>query len=297
MSTNKLKSSSVKLNYSQTNFQKVLVDFLVVAGGGGAGQAPGSSGSYASGGGGAGGLRTSYGPSGGGNGPEAVLSLTKGTTYTVAVGAGGAAGSTPGATNGVNSSISGSDITTISCAGGGAGFYSVQQNSLGLDGVGDGGSGGGMSYFIYIKRFKGFGTVNQGYDGARGDAAGTISGSGGGAGGPGNHNAPGGIGVSSSITGTATYYAGGGAAGSGISHNGGLGGGGAKNTSGTSNTGGGGGGNQGIGSGATSSGAGGSGVVIIRAPQAAVSTTGSPAVSNDGSFTVYRFTGDGSITF
>ena len=118
MSTNKLKSSSVKLNYSQTDFQKVLVDFLVVAGGGGAGQGPGSGATYGSGGGGAGGLRTSYGPSGGGNGPETILSLSKGTTYTVAVGAGGAAGSAGGATNGVNSSISGSDIKTISCAGG-----------------------------------------------------------------------------------------------------------------------------------------------------------------------------------
>ena len=297
MSTNKLKSSSVKLNYSQTDFQKVLVDFLVVAGGGGAGQTPGSSGTYATGGGGAGGLRTSYGPSGGGNGPEPILSLTKGTTYTITVGGGGAAGSAGGATNGVNSSISGTGITTISCLGGGAGFYSQQQNSLGLNGVGNGGSGGGMSYFMYVDRFRGFGTVNQGYNGDRGTVAGTISGSGGGAGGPGGHDAPGGIGVSSSITGTATYYAGGGAAGSGISHSGGLGGGGSKNTSGTSNTGGGGGGNQGSGTGATSSGAGGSGVIIIRAPQAAASTTGSPGVSNDGIYTVYRFTGDGSITF
>jgi hypothetical protein len=42
---------------------------------------------------------------------------------------------------------------------------------------------------------------------------------------------------------------------------------------------------------------GGSGVVIIRAPQAAASTTGSPTITTDGSDTVYQFNGTGSITF
>jgi hypothetical protein len=44
-------------------------------------------------------------------------------------------------------------------------------------------------------------------------------------------------------------------------------------------------------------GAGGSGVVIVRAPQTAASTTGSPTVTTDGSFTIYTFTASGTITF
>jgi hypothetical protein len=43
--------------------------------------------------------------------------------------------------------------------------------------------------------------------------------------------------------------------------------------------------------------AGGSGVVIIRSPTAASSTTGSPTITTVGSDTVYKFTGNGSITF
>ena len=39
------------------------------------------------------------------------------------------------------------------------------------------------------------------------------------------------------------------------------------------------------------------GVVIIRSPQAAASTTGSPTVTTVGSDTVYTFTDNGSITF
>jgi hypothetical protein len=42
---------------------------------------------------------------------------------------------------------------------------------------------------------------------------------------------------------------------------------------------------------------GGSGVVIIRASQAAASTTGSPTITTVGSDTVYQFNGTGSITF
>jgi hypothetical protein len=38
-------------------------------------------------------------------------------------------------------------------------------------------------------------------------------------------------------------------------------------------------------------------VVIIRAPSAATTTTGSPTVTTDGSYNIYKFTGSGSITF
>jgi hypothetical protein len=38
-------------------------------------------------------------------------------------------------------------------------------------------------------------------------------------------------------------------------------------------------------------------VIIISAPSAAVSTTGSPSVTTSGGRTIYTFTGSGSITF
>jgi len=232
------------------------VDYLVVAGGGGAGQAPGSGSNYGTGGGGAGGFRTSAGQSGGGASAESKLYLLP-TSYAVAIGAGGAAGSTPGATNGSNSSFS-----TITSIGGGAGFYSTANVSTG--GVGAGGSGGGNSYDTYSGYSYGAGTANQGYNGGTGNTAGTTAGSGGGAGGAGGVDSNGGVGVQSSISGTATYYAGGGAAGSTTARTGGSGGGGNQNTSGLVNTGGGGGGKYGFGTASTSSGAGGSGIVIIR---------------------------------
>ena len=66
------------------------VGYLVVAGGaGGAGGADVSS-NRMGGGGGAGGLRSTVSPTGGGGSTESALTLTRGTTYTVTVGAGGA---------------------------------------------------------------------------------------------------------------------------------------------------------------------------------------------------------------
>ena len=43
-------------------------------------------------------------------------------------------------------------------------------------------------------------------------------------------------------------------------------------------------------------GAGGSGIVIIRLPQAATSTTGSPTVTTVGTDTVYTFLSNGTLT-
>jgi len=244
------------------------VDYLVIAGGGGAGQAPGSSGTYSSAGGGAGGLRSTVDATGRGGTLESKISLNSGTVYTITVGAGGNAGSSGGATNGGNSSIAGTGLTTITSLGGGAGFYSAAN--VGNGGVGDGGSGGGQSAENYLGSTKGLGTAGQGYDGGSGNAGSTISGSGGGAGSAGAFNSNGGNGVqipsmaNATQTGINTYYAGGGASGSATTRFGGLGGGGNQDSSGVVNTGGGGGGKQGSGLGSTSSGAGGSGIVIIR---------------------------------
>ena len=72
------------------------------------------------------------------------------------------------------------------------------------------------------------------------------------------------------------------------------GGGNGSGGNGTANTGGGGGGatNEN-----TAVGSGGSGVVILRTTSTASATTGSPTVTQDGSYNVYKFTADGSITF
>jgi hypothetical protein len=247
----------------------VSVEFLVIAGGGGA---PGYN---SAGGGGAGGYRSSVAgeQSGGGSSAENAKTLTPGTTYTITVGAGGTgtwgSGGEP-ATSGSNSIFD--DVTSI---GGGKGACDQSNNVS----PASGGSGGGARGNSTETNTGGAGTVNQGYAGGSGGIAPwtpNYPGGGGGGAGAVGQTAPnqttsgaGGIGVQSSITGTPTYRAGGGGGsvqpGSGGA--GGLGGGGQGGTlnpstagiSGTSNTGGGG----GAGYGATG-GNGGSGVVILR---------------------------------
>lgn len=218
------------------------IEVLVVAGGGGGGAVNG----YTLGGGGAGGLIY-----------NSKFAVVPGTSYTVTVGQGGA----------INTNGSNSVFGSLTAIGGGAG-------SIGTAGGSNGGSGGGGGNGAGA---GGSGTAGQGFAGGRGEGSDPRGGGGGGAGGPGS-NSPGnnwggggGPGLNFSITGTPTWYAGGGGGGSGsnVGSKGGMGGigGGGKGesadsgdaTSGTASTGGGGGGAFQLGGGS-----GGSGVVVIR---------------------------------
>ena len=249
-------------------------EFLVVAGGGGGGGEP-LSGAVGSGAGGAGGLRNSYGSvnTGGGASTESDLSLVSGTTYTMTVGAGGAAQSAEinAGNAGSASSITGSDITDITTVGGGGGGYGHAAGSVGA--VGGSGGGGGA----YGTAAGGAGTSGQGYAGGTASSGQECGGGGGGAasvgdpGVSGGTKADGGAGLTIGITGSDVGYAGGGGGGdqSGdngtASHGGGAGGSNtASGTAGTANTGGGGGGTGGNTASNTSGGAGGSGIVVIR---------------------------------
>ena len=261
-------------NFGQMNFaywQKIstgpTATYLVVAGGGGAGN-------YAGGGGGAGGFLTG------------TSSLTLGVTYTVTVGSGGTHGSSSQGSNGNDSIISGTGLTTIDSVGGGGGGGGNGVASNGLNGGSGGGAGG-------TTNGGSGGSATTGQGNAGGSSVLTVGG-GGGAGAVGGNgtllNTPGngGVGLQSSITGTSTYYAGGGGGGSGTYYGtGGLGGGGTNGSNGTANTGGGGGGD---------SGNGGSGVVIISLPTGfAATTTGTVTVTTNGTNTVYTFTGSGTL--
>lgn len=241
-------------------------EYLVVAGGGG-GQAAA---------GGAGGLLTSN------------TTLQGNNVYTITVGAGGSAYA-----NGADSSIVGTGVS-ISALGGGKGYS-------------PGGSGGGA---WEPGSTGGAGTSGQGHSG--GDAGGVsgdygAGGGGGGAGaagvsGSGSTPGVGGDGIQSSITGTATYYAGGGGGRSPDSRyahttDGGLGGGGQSRYSdaddGEANTGG--------GAGSPYTGterAGGSGVVIlsILTSKYTGTTSGSPTVTTNGDYTVLKYTSSGTYT-
>jgi hypothetical protein len=239
------------------------VEYLVIAGGGGGGR--GDNTNNEPGGGGAGGYRSSVSGelSGRGAAAESSISLTASTGYAVVVGAGGS-GSSPA--NGTNSSFFG--ITSL---GGGYGAFTSN-----VAGGADGGSGGGGAHNTTA---GGAGTLGQGHDG--GTPTNSSSGAGGGgagqAGQGGNYitavPAHGGDGIQSSITGFATYRAGGGAGFVySVTNEGGLGGGASHSGStseagsnGVPGTGGGGSAGYGNAGSATASGGnGGSGVVIVR---------------------------------
>ena len=255
----------------------VSVDYLVVAGGGGAG------GSNHGGGAGAGGYRESSGAVSGcyprsplGACVSALPVTAQG--YPITVGGGGTGGAPPTTTvtNGSNSVFS-----SITSAGGGYGGSPNTPPPFGPDTAGNGGSGGGA----YYNAPAGTGntppvTPPQGNNG--GTASATPNwGSGGGGGatavggtGSGSTAGNGGAGATSSINGATTRAGGGGGGvyGGGTAGTGGPGGGGAgavgpgTGTAGTTNTGGGGGAGAGSGPQPASGvgGAGGSGIVIIR---------------------------------
>jgi hypothetical protein len=222
------------------------VAVLVVAGGGGGGAGNASYG-HEAGGGGAGGLLY-----------DAAHSVTPLASYTVTVGGGGqgkpaADTTTPGSSGG------NSVFDTMTAIGGGGGGSGGGNGVVGGSGGGGGKGGAGAA-----------GTAGQGSAGGNPDGF-NNAGGGGGAGEVGNADAQsyGGDGLSYSITGTPTYYAGGGAGvpysagtaqggdGGGASHGGAW----TPQQDATPNTGGGGAGGHSPGS---VGGNGGSGIVIIR---------------------------------
>ncbi len=257
-----------------TPVNDMTVNVLVVGGGGG-----GGSGSTSGGGGGGGGgliYNSSY--------------MVSGST-TVTIGNGGAAH-----TKGENSVFG----SLVAIGGGRGGNYSGSNT---YENGGSGGSGGGGSVgYPSIAGTGGIGTSEQGHNGGSGYvSSGPGAGAGGGAGavganGSGSTGGVGGNGLAYSISGTYTYYAGGGggsswgpAGGSGGLGGGGQGGniGGVAGVSGSAHTGGGGGGQNGVG---------GSGIVIIRFIEniAPVCGTWSPGISPWKSSGAQTFTLSGS---
>ncbi len=281
--------------------------YLVLAGGGGGGTERG-------GGGGAGGYLTNFGGS--------AITLQQSTTYTVTVGTGGAGApiSPQGqGTNGQNSVLSGTGITTITTNGGGGGGGS-NPNQAGLTG---GSGGGAMEANPGAAGNTPSTTPSQGNNGGAG-AQGTPyygSGGGGGAGAVGvdgttSKGGNGGAGAANSITGSSVTYGGGGGGGvynsianigvggTGGGGNGGSGGNGSQNiaaTDGTDGLGGGGGGGARQGGYTSKAGDGGNGLVILRMLTSdynlKTGITGTHSASADGSDTVVSWTASGSISF
>ena len=266
-----------------------LVDYLVIAGGGGSpSTSPSPDYNYASGGAAGGGFRESPGTASGsysvsplGAAPAVALPVSV-QGYPIDVGGGGAfCGSIQGA-NGGNSNFS--SITATGGGGGAKGCNDATDNGK------NGGSGGGSATGSAASTIGIIGTGNtppvspsQGNNGGLGSSNATSYRSGGGGGGatavgtgtpnPSEAANPGGAGATSSINGTPTARAGGGGGGSSNAPGtgfGGAGGGGeggyncnpSSVRNGTTNTGGGGGGSGGPAP--SVGGIGGSGIVIIR---------------------------------
>ena len=260
--------------------------YLVVGGGGGGGSRHG-------GGGGAGGMRT---------GSAAVVG---GSASTLIVGQGGrgvaehsnAAYAGIAANNGQDSSA-----LSLTSLGGGRGSAAGGAAT-------SGGSGGAAQMATSFGHAIGLGTAGQGNNGGQGSgSSGYGGGGGGGAGAVGsdasaNTGGAGGVGLSSSISGSAVFYAGGGGGGGstgGAGAAGGNGGGGAgkigsaAGDSGSANTGGGG-GAGGYDSLNRQGGSGGSGVVIVRYATSSVQCT--PERVTDGSYTFVAFKNVGTCSW
>lgn len=278
--------------------------YLVLAGGGGGSPSSGY-GCDQGGGGGAGGLLTN------------ALTLTRGATYTVSVGAGGPNainGGNPAAPrNGNNSSLTGAPITSVIAIGGGGGGFGCAPSGATYDYAQPGGSGGGAGQGSKPGAGVGApGTPGQGYAGGNSSPDNEAGGGGGGAGGAGNPGGggsprqpggPGGNGLALSISGSSVTYGGGGGGGAyqqfggsagpgGGGRGGGPGGVNAEN--GTANRGGGGGG-RGVATGP--GGSGGSGIVIlsiasVNYPGSAPSAT----VTTSGANTILTFNSSGTFT-
>ena len=267
------------------------LEYLLIAGGAGGAIQHG-------GGGGAGGYLSS-----------SLNSVTSGSSFTVTVGGAGAGGiyssGNASGTDGVDSSIGATGITITAAGGGGGSSYATQTVP------GSGGSGGGGGNQTSGTQSGGSGTAGQGNNGGDGSTSSTNypSGGGGGAGAVGGNasagvGGSGGIGKRSNITGTLTYYAGGGGSATyqgGTPGTGGQGGGAtgvsAGNTNGnnaTTNTGGGGsGGNGGSG---YYGGSGGAGVAIFAYPTGSINGAGGIIGTTSSGNKYNQFNSSGTLT-
>ena len=278
------------------------LEYLVVAGGGGGGAIAGA--------GGAGGLLSS-----------SLSQIESGSSITVTVGSGGSGKQLTGVANntvdcfgskGGDSSIAsstGTSFATVTANGGGAGGYYAPNYGSSPTKI-NGGSGGSMINFLGGGEYAGTGTTGQGNDGHIGTGASPYNTGGAGGAGADATSSGGGDGKQSAITGTLTYYAGGGGNSGFYNSNGqsgGQGGGadGAQASSNavnaTANTGGGGGGGGTTG-GSQGSGLrypshGGSGVVIFAYDPTEISATGGTVTTRSSdNFKVHTFTTSGTLT-
>ena len=254
--------------------------------------------------GGGGGGNDSAGGGGGGGGyvEDSSYDFSPGTAYTITVGTGGAVATAQGAvgSRGGNTSIAsgGTDIYVATGGGGGGGVGNFVGTDLStpLNG-GSGGGAGRASDGPGLGLQASYGGKGFGNNGGN-DYSNEGAGGGGGAGSAGTDGSAslggnGGDAKQSSITGTATYYAGGGKAGGFDVGMGSYGTGGGDNVIGN-------GGYGGIwNNGSLVSKAGNDGICIIAAPQAASTVTGTYTLDTSGrsGYHVYTFTGNGSITF
>jgi hypothetical protein len=164
-------SAASSASSSVTPVSTIPIEYLVVAGGG-------SAGGSAGGAGGAGGYRTNFGGT--------KINLNPATSYTITVGAGGAkvliTGSAQNGNKGVNSSISGTGITTISSTGGGFGGGENGGYNGGIGGSGGGQAGNGDQSTTAAGNEGGYSPV-EGYRGGYSFTSGGYKKGGGGGGG------------------------------------------------------------------------------------------------------------------